>query len=105
MDDRPIEDLFEGFQDILGALFGGVPTRELRMDLVLELAEAVEGARREVTLVQTVCCRSCRGRGGAAGATFSACVSCGGTGGDRQAQGFFTISTSCPGCHGKRGAW
>ena len=105
MDDRQIEDLFGSFQDVLGTLFGGVPSRELRIDLVLELAEAVEGARREVTLVQTVCCKSCRGRGGAAGAMFIACARCKGTGGGQQAQRFLTISTPCSDCGGKRGTW
>lgn len=105
MDDRPFEDLFDSFQGIFGDLFAGAPRRELRMELVLELREAVEGVRRELTLAKTVCCEACRGGGGAPGATFSPCASCRGTGGERQTQGFFALSTSCPGCHGKRGVW
>lgn len=106
--DPELGHLFDDFGDLFRDLMlGGAapPTREVRLELTISFAEAVEGTERSVQVGRSILCGACRGTRGAPGATFTPCDGCGGTGGEQVQQGFFTLSKPCQRCAGKRGAW
>ena len=96
---------FFGFGDILGAGGGRRRCRaqrgaDLRADLNLEFEEAVFGAKGTVKYRRQEACEECRGTGAAAGKAPSTCSTCAGRGQVRYQQGFFSVSRTCPACHG-----
>ncbi len=96
---------FFGFGDIFGQGGGRRRTRaqrgaDLRADLNLEFEEAVFGATGTVKYRRQEICDQCRGTGAAAGKAPSTCTTCGGRGQVRYQQGFFSMSRTCPACHG-----
>lgn len=110
-------DVFSGFEDILGNLFGfsvgdlfggqggrarGSGARrgaDLRYDLELELIEAAHGIEKEIHVPRTEACEDCKGTGSRGGARV-ACRPCGGRGQVVRQQGFFTLSQTCGACRG-----
>ena len=96
---------FFGFGDIFGAGGGRRRSRaqrgaDLRADLTLEFEGAVFGAKGTVKYRRQEACEECHGTGAAAGKAPSTCSTCGGRGQVRYQQGFFSVSRTCPGCHG-----
>jgi molecular chaperone DnaJ len=96
---------FFGFGDIFGEGGGRRRSRaqrgaDLRADLSLEFEEAVFGAKGTVKYRRQEACEGCRGTGAAAGKAPSTCTACGGRGQVRYQQGFFSVSRTCPACHG-----
>jgi molecular chaperone DnaJ len=77
----------------------------LRQTLKVSLAEAVEGARRDVRVARPMPCEKCEGRGAPKDAVWMTCDDCKGEGGTTQEQGQFRIARSCPTCQGRKGAW
>lgn len=104
---RGVDDIFSAFGDIFGDLFGGARRRgpargnDLRMDLRLSFAEAVDGVVKEVTVDRNAPCGTCNGSGAKAGSRPEACATCEGRGQVLHSQGFFVIQTTCPRCRGK----
>jgi len=97
-------DLF-GFGDVFGAGGGRRRTRaqagaDLRADLNLEFEEAAFGAKATVKYRRQEICDECRGTGAAAGKAPNTCTTCAGRGQVRYQQGFFSVSRTCPACHG-----
>ena len=106
------EEVFTHFGDLFSELFGGMgfggrrrggPARgaDLRMQLVIPFAEAVEGGEREIKIPRKQVCDTCGGSGAAEGHTPDKCDYCGGTGQVVHRQGFFTLQTTCPKCKGE----
>src|ERR1700743_51962 len=99
------------FSDIFEDLFGmggqqrGRGGRErgadLRYNMEITLEEAFQGKTAQSEIPASVTCESCSGTGAKAGTKPKTCSSCGGAGRIRQAQGFFTLERTCPGCHGR----
>ena len=56
---------------------------------------------RQIEIPVSVTCESCSGTGAKAGTKPKTCSTCGGAGRVRQAQGFFTLERTCPGCQGR----
>lgn len=108
--------VFEGFEDILGNLFGfsfgdffggrsaGRGGRRGGRDLALEveigLEEAAAGVEREIKMNRAETCPACRGSKRKPGTRATSCPTCGGTGQVRYQQGFFTLARTCPRCQG-----
>jgi len=107
--------VFEGFEDILGNLFGfgdifGGSSRRRRQsaqrgqDLVLEieltLEEAATGAEKEIKLNRAGVCFSCRGSRLKPGTSKSVCPACQGRGQVMTQHGFFTLARTCSRCEG-----
>jgi len=110
--------IFEEFQDIFGDFFGfeevfsggsgrgrGGRSRsrrgaDLRYDMSLAFDEAAAGVKTNIKLPRQEFCESCNGTGAKAGTGVQACQSCGGRGQLHYQQGFFTVSRTCPACHG-----
>jgi molecular chaperone DnaJ len=69
------------------------------MEITLE--EAFIGKTAQIEIPVSVTCESCSGTGAKAGTKPKTCSMCGGQGRVRQAQGFFTLERTCPGCQGR----
>ncbi len=104
-----VNDIFsQVFGDAFGDVFGGRrqssgPRRgsDLRYDLEITLEQAYQGADVEIAVPTTAACETCDGSGAKAGATASTCSTCNGAGRVRQANGFFQVERTCPGCGGQ----
>ncbi len=105
--DFGIGDLFETF-------FGGDVRRreargpmrgaDLRMEIEIDLLDAVRGGARVIAVPRLETCERCRGSGAEPGSAVSACERCGGRGEIRQVQqsvfGRFVNVSTCPRCGG-----
>src|ERR1700710_1624922 len=99
------------FSDIFEDLFGMAGQRgrgggrergaDLRYNMEITLEEAFLGKTAQIEIPVSVTCESCSGTGAKAGTKPKTCSMCGGQGRVRQAQGFFTLERTCPGCQGR----
>src|SRR6201987_4965432 len=98
------------FSDIFEDLFGMAGQRgrggrergaDLRYNMEITLEEAFQGKSAQIEIPVSVTCDSCSGTGAKAGTKPKTCSMCGGQGRIRQAQGFFTLERTCPGCQGR----
>ena len=99
------------FSDIFEDLFGMAGQRgrgggrergaDLRYNMEILLEEAFLGKTAKIEIPVSVTCESCSGTGAKAGTKPKTCSLCGGAGRVRQAQGFFTLERTCPGCQGR----
>src|SRR3979490_1731142 len=98
------------FSDIFEDLFGMAGQRgrggrergaDLRYNMEISLEEAYLGKTALIEIPVSVTCESCSGTGAKAGTKPKTCSHCGGAGRVRQAQGFFTLERTCPGCQGR----
>src|SRR5215470_16076456 len=104
-----VEDIFSHFSDFFGDLFGGGGGRsrgrarghDLRVEVGLSFAEAVDGASKEVEVTRHIHCGTCNGSGAKPGTSPERCSTCGGRGQVLHQQGFFMIGTTCPSCRGE----
>ena len=100
-----MSDIFDTFFGGARAGRGGGPGRErgtdMRYNLEVTLEEAYAGKTASITIPTSVSCEVCSGTGAKAGSKPRACPTCGGAGGVRAAQGFFSIERTCPNCHGR----
>ncbi|MBN2467485.1 MAG: molecular chaperone DnaJ [Deltaproteobacteria bacterium] len=105
------EDIFSSFGSIFEDFFGlGGRTRsrtapqsgaDLRYDLKISFLEAAFGVEKKITVDKMHRCDSCHGSGARHGTKPETCPTCSGRGQVMHSQGFFSISTSCPHCHGE----
>jgi molecular chaperone DnaJ len=104
-------DLGDIFGDIFGDILGGgrkrrsrysygQPGNDLQINLDISFKDAAFGVERKISINRLTPCGSCHGSGGQDGAKPTSCNQCGGHGEIRRQQGFFTVSTTCPKCHG-----
>lgn len=105
--DFGIGDLFETF-------FGGDLRRreprgpmrgaDLRMEIEIELIDAVQGRERVISVPRLEMCERCKGSGAEPGSQVSSCPTCNGRGEVRQVQqsvfGRFVNVSTCPRCGG-----
>src|SRR6187397_523372 len=98
------------FSDIFEDLFGMAGQRrsggrergaDLRYNMEITLEEAYLGKTAQIEIPVSVTCEPCSGTGAKAGTKPKTCSTCGGAGRVRQAQGFFTLERTCPGCQGR----
>ena len=101
-----IGDIFSGFGDIFGDLFGFSrgqgPRRgaDLKMGIQMTLSECFHGTEREIEIPRTVSCSFCSGSGAAPGTQPIRCGTCGGRGQVAVNRGFISMTTTCPTCRG-----
>jgi len=104
------EDIFSSFGDIFEDFFGfgsGRRTKsrsqrgsDLRYDLQLSFMEAAFGTETDIDIEKMAVCPECNGNGCEPGTQPETCRHCNGTGQVSRSQGFFTVRTTCPYCHG-----
>lgn len=101
-----------GIDDLFTTFFGGARRRErgpirgadLRVQIELDLEEAVRGVDKTITVPRQETCTRCTGSGAEPGSNTSNCATCGGQGEVRQVQqslfGRFVTVGTCPRCNG-----
>jgi molecular chaperone DnaJ len=102
------EDIFSSFGDIFEEFFGfgggrgARPRRgaDLRYDITIDFMDAVNGKEMEIEVDRLEECDTCKGSGTKEGKDPELCSTCGGRGQVTRSQGFFSISSTCPRCHG-----
>src|SRR6185436_2219933 len=105
--DFGIGDLFETF---FGSEFrrreprGPMRGADLRMEIEIELLDAVKGGERTIRVPRLETCERCEGSGAEPGSKISTCGTCNGRGEVRQVQqsvfGRFVNVSTCPRCGG-----
>ncbi len=101
------------FDDIFDTFFGGGTrqrTREsgprrargsdIRADINLDITDILNDKNLKLKVKRNEVCDTCHGTGSRSGKAPTACTTCGGSGAVRTSQGFFTVQTTCPACHG-----
>jgi molecular chaperone DnaJ len=96
-------DIFEGIFGMAGGRRSGGRERgdDLRYNMEITLDDAFKGKTADVHIPTSVTCEVCSGTGAKSGSKPKQCSTCGGAGRVRQAQGFFTVERTCPGCQGR----
>jgi molecular chaperone DnaJ len=108
------QSIYEEFQDIFGDFFGfeeifgragGGRARsqrgaDLRYDMRLTFEEAAFGLTTKIRVPRQDLCNACKGTGAKSGIGTVTCEACKGRGQLHYQQGFFSISRTCPACHG-----
>lgn len=104
-------DFGSAFADIFEGIFGMGSGRartsgrergaDLRYNMEITLEEAFSGKTAQIRIPTSVTCEACAGLGARAGTRPRTCMTCGGYGKVRHAQGFFTLERTCPACHGR----
>lgn len=104
------EDIFSSFGDIFEDFFGFGNRRgsrshakrgaDLRYDLTLSFMEAAFGTEKMIDVEKMETCHVCDGSACEPGTQPESCSYCQGTGQVSRSQGFFTVRTTCPQCHG-----
>ncbi|WP_432833404.1 molecular chaperone DnaJ [Dactylosporangium sp. CA-092794] len=100
-----------GFSDLFSSIFsgggGGGPTvgrrsrgRDVETEVVLNFADAVQGATLPITLRTPGTCETCDGNGAAPGTSPRACPKCRGMGVVSSNQGSFSFTEPCRECQG-----
>lgn len=89
-----------GFEDGRGG--GGFAQRgaSKKISLSITFEEAVKGVEKDVSLSIYEECDKCHGLGAKSQSDLKTCETCGGRGQIHQSRGFFSMSTTCPHCHG-----
>lgn len=103
-----VDDIFSSFGDIFGEFFGmgggrrrGRRGADLRYRVTLTFQEAAFGTQKEMDIHRSEVCGTCDGNGAKPGTQPRTCSLCHGRGEVVQAQGIFSIRTTCPQCGGR----
>lgn len=101
--DSIFESYFGGFGDVGGA-GGGRMHRQgasKRVNITISFEEAARGVDKELAITNYVTCANCHGKGAANSKAIKKCTRCNGTGQVYEQRGFFSMSMTCPQCHGE----
>ena len=103
-------DPFSQFQDLFSDFFGGrgggrsrgpARGRDMRVEQVLTLEEAVLGCKKEISVDTPVLCETCSGTGAKPGSKPKTCSTCNGQGQVSTGRGFIMFTQTCPACQGE----
>ncbi|MCY3974789.1 MAG: molecular chaperone DnaJ [Simkaniaceae bacterium] len=94
--------VFDSFfgQEFGGGRPGARQGTNRKAELVISFDDAARGIDREIAITKYVECSKCHGSGARSSKDITTCSTCRGSGTVCQTQGFFTMSSTCPHCHG-----
>jgi len=72
-----------------------------RVNMTITFEEAAKGADKELAITNYVSCSICNGKGASSSQGIKKCTRCNGSGQIYEQRGFFSMSMSCPECHGE----
>lgn len=110
---RTFMGAFGGGESIFESFFGGGgPSRgghghmrqqgaSKRVNITLTFEEAAKGVEKELAITNNITCSDCNGKGAASFDGIERCDRCGGQGQVFEQRGFFSMSMTCPKCHGE----
>lgn len=94
------------FDSFFGGGFGGESQEFARQgvskkaQLSVSFEDAAKGIEKEIAVTNYAECGKCKGNGARSPSDIKACSTCHGTGQLHQSRGFFSMSSTCPHCHG-----
>ncbi|MDN3505316.1 MAG: molecular chaperone DnaJ [Rhabdochlamydiaceae bacterium] len=68
--------------------------------VLISFSEAAKGVEKELFITNHINCETCGGNGAKSPSDIKSCGSCQGTGYVQHNRGFFSMSSTCPECHG-----
>ncbi len=71
-----------------------------KIQIAVTFDEAARGVQKEVVITNNVNCEKCEGTGAASKSDLKTCSTCNGSGHLQQTRGFFSVTSTCPNCHG-----
>ena len=71
-----------------------------KAQLTISFEEAAKGVEKEIAITNYIECGKCKGSGARSPQDIKTCSTCHGTGHLHQTRGFFSMSSTCPHCHG-----
>lgn len=98
-----------GGGDFFESMFGGgggasvdAPQKgtSKRATIHITFEEAIKGVDKEINITNYANCKTCDGTGAKSPSDIKTCTTCGGHGQVHQSRGFFSMTTTCPDCHG-----
>lgn len=100
------DSIFESFFGGGGDGGGGGPRgrrqgASKRVNITLTFEEAAKGIDKELAITNMVACATCKGKGTASPQGIKTCSRCNGQGQVFEQRGFFSMSMTCPQCHGE----
>lgn len=97
------EPFFEDMFGMRGGEGGGRRQQgaSKRLTVSISFAEAISGIDKEISINNFVVCDSCGGRRTTSSQGVRRCGRCGGAGQVFEQRGFFSMSMTCPQCHGE----
>lgn len=100
-----IFDSFFGFEGGGGSYGGHNPNApqagaSKKIQLTISFEDAAKGVTKEVLINNHVNCDLCKGRGAESEKDIKKCSTCQGSGYMQQSRGFFSMTSTCPDCHG-----
>ena len=96
-----IFDSFFGGGGGAGGMHAARQGASKRVNISVSFEEAASGIDKEMAITNNVMCRTCEGRGAASADGVKTCQRCGGQGQVFEQRGFFSMSMTCPDCHGE----
>lgn len=71
-----------------------------KVSLTITFEEAIKGVTKEISINNYSLCETCEGSGAKNASSISTCSTCGGQGTIHQNRSIFSMSATCPTCHG-----
>ncbi len=93
-----IFDSFFGGEGGSGSFAQQGMSKKIQINISFE--EAAKGVTKEAIITSNVNCESCNGSGAKSQNDIKTCSTCSGSGHLQQTRGFFSMTTTCPHCHG-----
>ncbi|MCH9617015.1 MAG: Chaperone protein DnaJ [Chlamydiia bacterium] len=81
---------------------GNYPTQgaSKKLSLTIDFEDAANGVTKEAIINRNISCNKCNGSGAESKSDIKTCSTCNGVGQVQQTRGFFSMTTTCPTCHG-----
>lgn len=94
------DSLFSGGRSSSGGQYARQGASK-KVNIRISFEEAAKGVEKELAVTNYVNCSKCHGTGAASSHGIKQCSKCNGAGQIFQSRGFFSMSTTCPQCHGE----
>jgi molecular chaperone DnaJ len=91
-------DSFFGFENGKGSFSQAGASKKIQLEISFE--EAALGVTKEAQITNLSNCTKCDGSGANSKSDMKHCSTCGGSGQLQQTRGFFSMTSTCPYCHG-----